>query len=255
MKSFFILLTSFLFSSTLLAQSNADLSTKAALVAEVLQEVEGQLSPLDKKYIRESLNLSLEILSNYGDTSGVTPGYGGKQKFICISNGQSGVWEKFSVMDIKNNTKLGGETSKTQCQASIEKSNFNFICTSNGQSGVWEKFSIYNLKANSKLGGETSFEKCTEITNSSKNGLICVSNSQSGVWERFSIYDSKSGDKFGGETSYESCGTLVKKSTRHLVCASNGQSGVWEKFKLINRTTNSVIGGETSLENCLETIR
>lgn len=253
MKSL-ILITSLFISSTILAQSNKSLSDKAARVADSLQSIEDQLSSQDRKALRDSLDFALQILSSYDNIPGNFPGNGGGRNFICVSNGQSGSWERFYVMDLQKNQKIGGETSKAQCHESISKSNSTFICASNGQSGSWERFSIYNSRTGSNLGGETSFEKCAQATNSSRNGLVCSSNGQSGSWERFSIYDFKEGTKLGGETSFESCGALTKRSTRNLVCVSNGQSGSWERFQLINRTNNSTIGGETSLENCLETI-
>lgn len=164
MKSLFVLISSLVLSSSLLAQSNRSLSDKAARVAEALQGVEDQLSPQDRKYIKDSLNLSLEILSNYTDVSGDLPGNGGNgsRNFICVSNGQSGVWERFSIYNSKSGSKLGGETSYEHCGTLIKKSTRNLICVSNGQTGVWEKFQLINRANNSQIGGETTLENCLE---------------------------------------------------------------------------------------------
>jgi hypothetical protein len=79
---------------------------------------------------------------------------------MCLSNGQTGVWEKFNIYDMNTKNNIGGQTELSTCKNLINTSNRSFMCISNGQTGVWEKFTLLNRKTASKIGGQTEYSTC-----------------------------------------------------------------------------------------------
>ena len=79
---------------------------------------------------------------------------------MCVSNGESGSYEKFMPFDINKRQTKGGGTDVKTCASLIQRSTPGFICLSNGQSGSYEKFRLFNRDQDKPLGGETQLQQC-----------------------------------------------------------------------------------------------
>lgn len=193
MKALF-LLSLCLFSSF----AHASLSGDAQGIANLLSRVEGQLHPRDADDVRFELQRIARILERYG-----RPGPG--VELICLSNGESGVWEKFYLYDANSNARLGGSTTRETCESLRNSARNALICLSNGESGVWEKFTPYDLSSKGTVGGATKLDTCKTLTERSTMNFMCTSNGEGGVWEKFTLYNRMQRSNLGGATTLEAC--------------------------------------------------
>lgn len=186
------------FSTSALAQTPPRLSERVKRIAEKIRLNETVMDPADTQALRNLASRMEGILASYEDTQ--TP-----QGFICLSNGQSGSFEKFNIYNSLTGTIIGGETSKIQCEQSVQSAKNDLICVSNGQTVSFERFSVFDSLKNRVLGGETSFASCLKTVDRSSLAFVCVSNGQSVSFEKFTVYDRKNNRPLGGETSLDNC--------------------------------------------------
>jgi hypothetical protein len=190
----YILVIALLFSTA----AHAQLSNQAHSIANMLSRVESQLHPRDAEEIRYNLQRTARLLERYGRVDGPS-------ELICLSNGESGVWEKFYLYDAATNSRLGGATKRETCESLRNSARNSLICLSNGESGVWEKFTPYDLRAKANTGGATQLNTCQTLTERSTMNFMCISNGESGVWEKFTLYNRIQRSSLGGQTSLEGC--------------------------------------------------
>ena len=185
--------------ATALNANAGPLANRAERLADHLKSVEGEMTRRDADEARYAIDQLEYILQNYRESNG------GGGRLVCLSNGESGVWEKFVMTDLMNNKQIGSYTSKQTCERLIQGQRRGLICISNGETGVWEKFGPLQMADKKILGGYTSLSTCEKIIQSSTQFLSCVSNGETGVWEKFTLLNRKTNKYMGGATSLESC--------------------------------------------------
>lgn len=181
------------------AQTNdhSSLRHNARKVLTKLDHVADQLSTRDADHIRRLLEEIDWTLSNYQDPV--------RRQLLCVSNGDTGGFEKFGVYDAAKRAIVGGYTSKANCQSVIAGQNVDLICVSNGDTGGFEKFTIYDLNIQENIGGSTSLSKCQNVVSKANRLFVCASNGDTGGFEKFQIFDRSHGQSVGGPTSLENC--------------------------------------------------
>lgn len=167
--------------------------------ASAVSEVESKLS-----------NTDLEALDYYlGGIDAILSRYQVGQKYVCLSNGQPGSYERFKITDPETGTTLGGETSLANCKEVLSKQNLNLLCLSNGQVGSYEKFAPYDTAKKDDLGGNTELKTCLTLVAKAKPNTMCLSNGQPGSYEKFQLYSRKSDKMLGGATTLENCLSVI----------------------------------------------
>lgn len=179
------------------AQPRESLADRAQKIANQLQAVQSKISYREEDSILRSLEVIEYILSHYRSYAG--------DQLSCVSNGSSGVFEKFYITDLDTGNKIGGETSLNSCREVIESKSHGMICLSNGSSGVFEKFTPFDVKSKKLVGSETNLKSCLELVSNASDAFICASNGNSGVFEKFYLLNRETGRTIGGETSRENC--------------------------------------------------
>jgi hypothetical protein len=179
------------------------LANRAEKLADRLKAVEGEMTRRDSEDARYAIDQLEYILQNYRESNG-------SAKLICLSNGESSVWEKFVITDIMSNQKLGGYTTKETCESLLRNQRKGLICISNGESSVWEKFVPLQIADGKKLGGYTTLETCQTLVQKSTPFMACVSNGESSVWEKFMLLNRKTNAYLGGATTLENCLSSVR---------------------------------------------
>lgn len=179
--------------------AHATIANQAQSIANQLNQVENRLHPRDAEEIRFSLDRVDQLLRRYGGNPG------GPSELICVSNGESGVWEKFFVYNPATNSNIGGATSNANCRDVIASQRNGLICLSNGENGVWEKFQTYDTRSNMNVGGNTALATCKQLTVRSSDSFLCVSNGENGVWEKFNLFNRIQRVNVGGSTSLDNC--------------------------------------------------
>ncbi|HRO67150.1 MAG TPA: hypothetical protein PL182_06275 [Pseudobdellovibrionaceae bacterium] len=187
-----------------LASARADVRVQSQRIADQLAAVEDQLDARDLEEVRDALDRIDWVLSRYEDR-------GSRGSLVCVSNGSSGVFEKFRLTDLSTGKSIGGETSLETCRSALASQKFGLLCLSNGSSGVFEKFRIYDLARQASLGGETLFETCLKSVRQGTRAAICLSNGSSGVFEKFSLYNRLTNKRIGGETTFETCQSALPR--------------------------------------------
>ena len=195
MKTFFLTLALL---GTFSAAQASPLAEKSQRITSFLMTNEDKLTTYDHRDVDNLLQNLEVLLSKYGSGSN-------EPKLICVSNGSSGSFEKFSVYNFSKKVNLGGETSKERCYEVIARKNLGLLCVSNGSSGTFEAFTPFDYPRNVKVGGETSLETCLLTVQKAKKEVLCVSNGSRGTFEKFSLFDRNDGKIVGGETSLENC--------------------------------------------------
>lgn len=180
-----------------ITNSSAELASRAGAVADGLSQVESQLSEEDSRTIRRALVRIETILEDYGGSGG------GQPAAVCLSNGQTGSFQKF--VPYVNGRILGGYTSHSTCQLLIEKMAKGLICVSNGQTGSFQNFTPADAASGGVLGGSTSQQTCLNLIETANRNFMCVSNGQTGSFQKFTLLDRNSGQVLGGSTSYQTC--------------------------------------------------
>jgi hypothetical protein len=193
MKSALVLILGFSIYSGL--ASADDLYTKAMAVGHQLRGVQDKMHPDDYRYVERSLDSVMDVLKRYGD--------GGLADIICVSNGETGSFEKF--MPYTGGKTLGGGTSKTNCQTMIRGQHADLMCLSNGEIGSFENFSVYDLYIGKEIGGGSSLANCLNVVARATPSYVCVSNGEIGSFEKFQLIDRSSNKEVGGETSLSNC--------------------------------------------------
>ncbi|MGZ3806371.1 MAG: hypothetical protein ACXVB4_19325 [Pseudobdellovibrionaceae bacterium] len=187
----------FAISSFAQAQVRATTAERAQYMAEQLKSVESQMSYGDLDAVAYSLDRIERILLHYSSVS--------TTKLSCMSNGSSGVFEKFYIANLNTGKNLGGETTLEYCRQAVEKKKDGMVCVSNGSSGVFERFTIMDAQTEKQIGGGSSLDTCVDLIAQSNAGFVCVSNGSDGVFQRFNLYNRKTDQNIGGQTSKESC--------------------------------------------------
>lgn len=180
------------------ATTSADLANRASAVADHLSQIEDRLNEEDARTIRRALANIETILEDYGGG-----GDGGQPSAVCLSNGQSGGFQKF--VPYVNGRTLGGYTSHSTCDLLIEKMAKGLICASNGQTGGFQNFTPVETSSGNTLGGSTSQQTCFNLIETANRNFMCVSNGQTGGFQKFTLFDRNSGQALGGSTSYDTC--------------------------------------------------
>lgn len=255
-KGKYLVIGVFAFMSSLSVMAQNSLSSEMQILSDKVGEIEDSMSARDRASIRELLRRIGNITEQYsnGPIHGPQHDPHGRHA-VCVSNGETGTWEKFRPVSLSNNQALGGFTSKQTCETLVRTSRRDVICSSNGETGTWEKFRPMSIFSGAGIGGYTSLNTCTGNLGQNKSRLLCISNGEQGTWEKFAIYDLRADKTLGGYTQLNTCRNIVSASSNRLTCVSNGETGTWEKFSLMNLQTQQIIGGQTSLQNCLQSIQ
>lgn len=177
--------------------AQAKLAPRLERISETLYQVEDQLRPQAYEEIRYLTERIEAVLRTQPDLD--------SPRMICVSNGETGVWEKWTPYNTGSQQSYGSATAKDRCQRIIQTVTNNLICTSNGESGVWERFTVFDLKLGINIGNQTSFESCLHVVSRSTRQFVCVSNGETGTWEKFSLFDRKSNSAIGGQTALQNC--------------------------------------------------
>src|SRR5665213_2464960 len=114
--------------------------------AQRLSRIENDLNPQDRDALDHYLAMIDRVIDHYRPS---TPAY------VCVSNGETGPFEKFTVTDPATGTHYGAETTLSSCKQAIQGVNQGLICASNGESGAFEKFVPLDLTRQKNLGGYT----------------------------------------------------------------------------------------------------
>ena len=195
----FISLTSF----SILSQAGV-LADRAVAIAQKLQQYERRLSSNEAQAIGDNLS-RIERIVGAGSTGNAGA------SLACISNGESGTFEQFTIQDLNRNKPIGSSTTKTSCEAAIKAQNVGLICASNGESGAFEQFTVYDINSPSSvsIGGSTTWTTCMSIVSGSNANMTCASNGESGAFENFTIFNRRLSQRIGGGTALPNClGTI-----------------------------------------------
>jgi hypothetical protein len=161
-----------------------------------LQRIESQLGSQDLQALDYYLGGIDALLERYHPSL---------PSFVCLSNGERGSFEKFTVTDPSTGTALGGATSLETCRQNVAGMNQNLICLSNGEFGSFEKFTSYDLGQKKNLGGATSLATCQAIVAKATPTLTCISNGEFGSFENFTLYNRSLQRTLGGGTQLKQC--------------------------------------------------
>jgi hypothetical protein len=200
----------------------ASVAQNARIISDKLLQVENRMNPVDRDKVAQ-LSLRIDVLANKYAVGqpipmpnplpfplpGLIPQNFGSQ-VICISNGDTGSFEKFRPILLSNNTALGGWTQKQTCEVLVSTATWNLMCLSDGDTGNFEKFVIYDKQNQQTLGGKTSFETCKTLISRSNPQLVCVSNGDNGSFEKFTLINLFNQQSIGGQTSLQNCIQSIK---------------------------------------------
>jgi hypothetical protein len=182
--------------SSLPALADDSRATWMQTEGQKLARIESQLSAQDRQALDFYLNTISAMVDRYHPSA---PNY------VCVSNGQYGSSEAFTVTDPTTGTQLGGSTSMATCRQVIAGMNMNLLCLSNGQYGSSEQFVPYDTALKTNLGGYTSVSTCQTLVTRSTPMLACVSNGQYGSSEAFTLYNRNLQRALGGSTQLKQC--------------------------------------------------
>jgi len=197
-------LISFVLSFSFLSFAHAGiLSDRAQDIANRLKVAERQLGGRDASDIRYALDQLDYILQAYDRGGNAT-------NFVCISNGEPGSFEKFTITDLNTNQKLGRATSRATCEELIRSQANDLICLSNGEPGSFERFSIYDFQTQKSLGSESTFNTCKSLVSRSSLKLVCLSNGEPGSFEKFTLYNRSIQQSIGSGTSISNCLSTIQ---------------------------------------------
>ncbi len=203
MKSLISFLSFFLFTAlmtfTVSTHAQMNLSERVSRVASKIKANENSMDPADYQQLRQLTSRMEAILNNY---TGLPDD---NMSFICLSNGATGTFERFSVYNPATGSLIGGETSKANCEQAIRSARHSLVCVSNGAHGTFEKFLPFDSSLNSELGGETILNNCLQVVTRSTLQFVCLSNGNSASFEKFILYDRRNDKYLGGETSLPNC--------------------------------------------------
>jgi hypothetical protein len=197
-------LISFILSFSFLSFAHAGfLSDRAQDIANRLKNAERQLQgrdPSDVRYALDQLDYILQRYDRGGNTS----------NFACISNGEPGSFEKFTITDLNTNQKLGSATSRATCEDLIQSQYNDLICLSNGEPGSFEKFGIYDFRTQKTLGAKSALNTCKSLVSRSSLNLVCLSNGEPGSFEKFTLFNRNTRQSIGAGTSISNCLSTIQ---------------------------------------------
>jgi hypothetical protein len=165
-----------------------------------LSTIERQLSPFDQENLDRHIAGIDRVLRDYERATG-----GATVSLTCLSNGQQGSYEKFTITDSSSGTPIGKSSALATCQQLLTVQNQSLICVSNGEAGSYEKFGVYDLGRKVQAGGMTNLKSCQRLVQSAKPAFVCQSNGQAGSYEKFKLYNRETDKVLGGETALEQC--------------------------------------------------
>ncbi|MBC7691161.1 MAG: hypothetical protein H7222_05280 [Methylotenera sp.] len=169
-----------------------------------LKSVERQLALQDQQILDYYLAAIDSVLSRY-------PSPMPSASFMCISDGQSGPFERFTLTNTATGATLGNPTTLDTCRKLLLVQKYDLICLSNGENGPFEKFAPYDTVLGKFLGGPTAFKTCQTMVTRSEPSLLCTSNGEGGPFEKLSLYNRKLDRAIGGGTQLEQCLSTISQ--------------------------------------------
>jgi hypothetical protein len=137
--------------------------------------------------------------------------YQSSAQLVCLSNGESGVYEKFQITDPNSGAVIGGLTTFETCKQLIASQSQNLICLSNGEAGIYEKFGPYDVVRKTQNGGVTELKTCLSLVSQATPMLMCLSNGEAGIYEKFHLWNRNLAKVLGGDTQLMQCLTSMGK--------------------------------------------
>lgn len=187
------------------AFANHSRADQLAALALKLGAVERQLSPGELDSLDRHIAGIERALARANPSGPPGPPGATGPKLACLSNGQSGSYEKFTLSDPATGAPYGKATSMQNCQQLLTVQSQGLLCVSNGESGSYEKFGLYDLARNKLLPGWTKLASCQSLVQRASGPFVCKSNGESGSYEKFQLYNRETEKALGGQTGFDQC--------------------------------------------------
>lgn len=183
-----------------LAQAQARRSEQLKAQAQRLAAVESQLNRDDRESIEHYIEKIDRVISGYH-----VQAQAGAAPLVCLSNGQQGNYERFTITDAAAGVPVEKGTSMATCKLLLTVQNQGLICASNGEQGNYERFGVYDLARKAVKGGRTNIKSCQALVTGAKGPFVCQSNGEQGNYEKFVLYNRDTDKALGGGTTLEQC--------------------------------------------------
>jgi hypothetical protein len=178
-----------------LASAGGARTERLRALAQKLNSVEGQVNLGDQQGLDAHMDAIEKILNGYQAAASLT----------CVSNGQQGSAERFTITDTATGTPIAKPTTLATCKQLLAVQNHDLICVSNGEFGSAERFDVYDIARKRSKNAYTDIKNCQTLVTRANATFVCQSNAQYGSAERFHLYNRVQDKVLGGDTTLDQC--------------------------------------------------